>query len=97
MKLKTLMKKIETANGLVACVGYRRICVRIEIDGLPLSDVWRDSYRFYDWNHVAASIEDGYIEEVQNDFAKMHLHRDHLNTWKIYGKSATIVITVFHE
>lgn len=97
MKLKNLMKKIETANAIVECVGTPRVYACIEIDGLPLGDDIGGEHRFYDWNHVAATLADEYIEDVQMDVAKENLCRAHRNTWKIYGKSANIVITVFHE
>ena len=97
MKLKNLMKKIEAANAIAECVGTPRVHAYIEIDGLPLGDYVIDGHHFYDWNHVAATVADEYTEDVQRDVAKENLYHEHRHMWKIYGKSATIVITLFRE
>ena len=96
MKLKNLMKKIETANEIAECVGSHRVYAYIVVDGLTLGD-WGDSQHFYDWNHVAAAFADEYVEGVLIDVANENLCRDHVNSWKIYGKTANITIELHQE
>lgn len=97
MKLKNLMKKIETANEIAECAGTPHVYAYIEVDGLTLGVFCCDSHHFHDWNHVAAAFADEYVEGVLIDVANENLTRHHVNAWKIYGKSANIVITLFHE